>query len=112
MLRLKELKKLYNLTQADLANVLGTKQQQISRYETEERELKASQIIELCKHYKISADWLLGLEEKELQREYLENAIKEQRIREKKRKIRRCMALFEIGILLLALFFVFFVLGR
>ena len=65
MLRLKELKKLYNLTQADLANVLGTKQQQISRYETEERELKASQIIELCKHYNISADWLLGLEEKE-----------------------------------------------
>ena len=51
MIRLKELKKLYNLTQADLANVLGTKQQQISRYETEERELKASQIIELCKHY-------------------------------------------------------------
>lgn len=32
MLRLKELKKLYNLTQADLANVLGTKQQQISRF--------------------------------------------------------------------------------
>ena len=61
MLRLKELKKLYNLTQADLANVLGTKQQQISRYETEERELKASQIIELCKHYNISADWLLGM---------------------------------------------------
>ncbi len=50
--------------------------------------------------------------DEELQREYLENAIKEQRIREKKRKIRRCMALFEIGILLLALFFVFFVLGR
>ena len=46
--------------------------------------------------------------DEELQREYLENAIKEQRIREKKRKIRRCMALFEIGILLLALFFVFF----
>ena len=50
--------------------------------------------------------------DEELQREYLENAVKEQRIREKKRKIRRGMALFEIGILLLALFFIFFVLGR
>lgn len=48
----------------------------------------------------------------ELQREYLENAVKEQRIREKKRKIRKVMALFEIGLLLIALFIVFFVLGR
>lgn len=48
----------------------------------------------------------------ELQKEYLKNAIKEQRIREKKRKIRRVMALFEIGLLLIALFIVFFVLGK
>lgn len=63
MNKLKDLKKLHNLTQADLARTLKTKQQQISRYETGERELKESQIAKLCETYKVSADWLLGLDE-------------------------------------------------
>lgn len=61
MSRLKDLKKLHNLTQADLAKTLKTKQQQISRYETGERELKEKQIVELCKTYNVSADWLLEI---------------------------------------------------
>lgn len=65
MNRIKDLKKLHNLTQADLARTLKTKQQQISRYETGERELRETQIAELCKVYKISADWLLGIEGEE-----------------------------------------------
>lgn len=63
MNRLKELKKLHNLTQADLARTLKTKQQQISRYETGERELRETQIKEICEFYGVSADWLLGIGE-------------------------------------------------
>ena len=63
MNRIKDLKKMYKINQTDLAKVLATNQNQISRYERGERELRESQIIELCKHYKVSADWLLGIEE-------------------------------------------------
>ena len=61
MNRLKDLKKLHNLTQADLARTLKTKQQQISRYETGERELRETQIAEICRVYNVSADWFLGI---------------------------------------------------
>lgn len=63
MNNLKRLKELYNINQTDLAKVLKTTQQQISKYERGTRELKESQIIELCKMYNVSADWLLGLKE-------------------------------------------------
>jgi transcriptional regulator with XRE-family HTH domain len=63
MNKIKDLKKMYKINKTDLAKVLATNQNQISRYERGERELKESQIIELCKHYKVSADWLLGIEE-------------------------------------------------
>lgn len=41
----------------------------------------------------------------ELQREYLENAIKEQKIREKKRKIRKVFFIIDMGIILLMIIF-------
>lgn len=56
MSNLKRLKEMYNINQTDLANVLKTTQQQISKYERGARELKESQIIELCKRYNVTAD--------------------------------------------------------
>ena len=41
--------------------------------------------------------------DEELQREYLENAVKEQRIREKKRKIRRIFFYIDIAIVAIML---------
>lgn len=63
MNNLKKLKEIYKINQTELAKVLNTTQQQISKYERGVRELKESQIKELCKMYNISADWLLGLTE-------------------------------------------------
>ena len=50
--------------QEDIANILNTTQQQISLYETGKREMKASQIITLCKALNITSDYLLGLTNK------------------------------------------------
>ncbi len=49
------------LEQKDIAKILNTTQQQISLYETGQREMKSSQIIKLCKELKLSADFILGL---------------------------------------------------
>ena len=53
------------LSQEDLAEVLDITQQQYSRYEIGKNEIPVRYIVKLCKHYHISADWLLGLEDKE-----------------------------------------------
>ena len=51
-------------SQEDIANILNTTQQQVSLYETGKREMKASQIITLCKALNITSDYLLGLTNK------------------------------------------------
>lgn len=51
-------------SQKDIANILNTTQQQVSLYETGQREMKASQIITLCKALNITSDYLLGLTNK------------------------------------------------
>lgn len=52
------------LEQKDIAKILNTTQQQISLYETGQRDMKSSQIIKLCKELKLSADFVLGLKDK------------------------------------------------
>ena len=59
--RLKEIRKYHDVTQKEIAAVLGISQQHYSMYENGKRTLNAEQIITLCKHYKVSADYLLGL---------------------------------------------------
>ncbi len=50
-----------DLTQSDIAKVLGTTQQVYSRYENGINEMPVRHIITLCLYYQISADYLLGL---------------------------------------------------
>ena len=47
--------------QADLSKAIGTAPCLISQWETGSRKPSAGNIIKLCQHYNISADWLLGL---------------------------------------------------
>ena len=49
--------------QQDIADILGTTQQVYSRYEKGINEIPVRHIITLCKFYKVSADYILGLEE-------------------------------------------------
>lgn len=52
-------------SQYDIADVLDTTQQVYSRYENGQNEIPVHHVITLCKFYKISSDWLLGLSEEE-----------------------------------------------
>lgn len=58
---LRELREDRDLTQAQIAQVLGTTQQVYSRYEKELNELPVRHLLTLCRFYHISADYLLGL---------------------------------------------------
>ena len=55
--RLRESK---GLTQAQIAEVLGTSQTMYARYERGANELPIRHLITLCKFYNVSADYFLG----------------------------------------------------
>lgn len=58
-IRLKELRKLHNFTQEQVANYLGFKQAQINKLESGERKLKLSSLIKLCDLYYCSQEYIL-----------------------------------------------------
>ena len=58
---LKRMREYKELEQKQIAYILNTTQQQISLYETGQRELKTSQIIELAKTLNLSTDYILGI---------------------------------------------------
>lgn len=59
---IRELREDNDLTQSEVAKVLGTTQQVYSRYENGENELPIRHLITLCKFYRVSADYVLCLE--------------------------------------------------
>jgi len=59
--RLYELREYNNLTEENVADVLGIKQQTYSSYETERRVIPLKHLITLCKYYNVSLDYLTGL---------------------------------------------------
>ena len=61
--RIKELRTEKGMTQGKLAELLQCNQQTISRYELEQIDLSTEVLISLCHIFKVSADYLLGLED-------------------------------------------------
>ena len=61
--RLRDLREDHDLSQAEVADKLGIRQNVYSRYETGKNDMKPFQIIELCKLYNVSADYIFGLPE-------------------------------------------------
>ena len=59
--RVQELRKLHNETQKDLGIVIGTKRNNVSDMEGGARATTAENIARICRHYHVSADYLLGL---------------------------------------------------
>jgi len=49
-----------DLTQAQVAQVLGTSQTMYARYERGANEMPIRHLVTLCKFYNVSADYLLG----------------------------------------------------
>ncbi len=51
-----------DLSQKQIARLLGTTQQVYSRYENGINEMPVRHLVTLCRYYQVSADYVLGLE--------------------------------------------------
>jgi len=60
--RMRDLREDHDLRQTDLAALLETSQTMYARYERGANELPLHHLITLCRFYKVSADYFLGLE--------------------------------------------------
>ena len=58
--KLKGLREDNDLTQTQIAEVLGTSQTMYARYERGANEMPIRHLVTLCKFYNVSADYLLG----------------------------------------------------
>ena len=61
--RMRDLREDRDLTQQDIADILGTSQTMYARYERGANELPIRHLLTLCKFYGVSADYLLGLKD-------------------------------------------------
>jgi len=59
--RLRGLREDNDLTQEYIAEILGTSQTMYARYERRANELPIRHLIMLCKYYKVSSDYILGI---------------------------------------------------
>ena len=64
--RLKELRKKSGLTQAQLAERIGVTKSVISFYEQRERSPSPSVLIKMAKVFRVSTDYLLGIERQQV----------------------------------------------
>jgi transcriptional regulator with XRE-family HTH domain len=60
--KLRKLRAEYNFTQADIAKQLGISQQTYSKYENQDTNIDSATIINICRVYGISSDYLLGID--------------------------------------------------
>ena len=58
--KLKGLREDNDLTQAQVAEILGTSQTMYARYERGANEMPIRHLVTLCKFYNVSADYFLG----------------------------------------------------
>jgi transcriptional regulator with XRE-family HTH domain len=59
--RLRDLREDHDLKQADIARLLQTTQEQISKYEMGKQMMGIDKYIKLAKYYNVSLDYLTGL---------------------------------------------------
>ena len=59
--RLKDLREDHDLTQTDIANLLKTTRQQVSKWENGTQMMGVDKYVVLARYYNISVDYLLGL---------------------------------------------------
>ncbi|MBP3666825.1 MAG: helix-turn-helix transcriptional regulator [Clostridia bacterium] len=58
--RLRDLREDHDMTQQEIAEILGTSQTMYARYERGANELPIRHLLTLCNHYGVSADYILG----------------------------------------------------
>lgn len=65
MYRIRDLREDRDLTQADIAKVINTTQQQYSKMETGKADISGEKLVLLAKFYDVSVDYILGLTSEE-----------------------------------------------
>ena len=60
--RLLKLRKDHGMTQSEFGAILGVSMHAVSKWENGVNDMTSQQVYVLCKHFGISADWLLGLD--------------------------------------------------
>lgn len=60
--RMRDLREDHDLKQEQIAAQLNITRQQYQLYESGKRKLPINKLIELCKYYKVSADYILGID--------------------------------------------------
>lgn len=61
MNRIRDLREDRDLTQAEIAKIIGTTQQQYSKIETGKADISGDKLKLLAKFYNVSVDYILGL---------------------------------------------------
>lgn len=62
--RMRALRQDHDLSQKNVAELLGIAQTTYSQYELDKRPMPIEYLVALCKFYHVSADYMLGLSEK------------------------------------------------
>ena len=62
--KIRDLREDHDKTQQEIADYLGTSQTMYARYERGANELPIRHLMMLCKYYGVSADYILGLNDK------------------------------------------------
>ena len=62
MKKIRDLREDHDLTQTQVAQILGTSQTMYARYERGASEMPIRHLIALCRLYHVSSDYILGLE--------------------------------------------------
>ena len=62
--RMRELRQDNDLSQQDIAKILGVAQTSYSQYELYRRPMPIEYLVALCKFYNVSSDYMLGLTDK------------------------------------------------
>lgn len=61
--RIRDLREDHDMTQAQVALLLGTTKNQVGKYERGEQDMNIKHLFTLCSFYNVSADYVLGLPE-------------------------------------------------
>ncbi len=59
--RVQEIRKLNHETQKDLGEAIGMSSNNVSEMENGKKTTVSEKIVKICRHYRVSADYLLGL---------------------------------------------------
>lgn len=62
--RIRALRQDNDFSQREIADMLGIAQTTYSQYELDKRPMPIEYLVALCKFYKVSADYMLGLSDK------------------------------------------------